>query len=297
MTAIHPHQEILVLSGKGGSGKTFIASSFINIAGPCIACDYDVDASNLPLLFAAAPEEKQAYSGGQIAVIDRETCLGCGICENFCQFGAINDNVVSFHDCEGCGLCTHICPVQAVSMQPRSSGRWFKSRRAEGWPLFYAELRPGEENSGKLVSTLKDQARREAHNGEYSLIISDGPPGLACAVIAALTGVDTVVMVAEPTISGISDIMRLYELLKNRSAPTVLLINKYDLNLEGTFQLEEWASRQGIPLLGRVPFLPAVCKAISQGLCPALVPEVGELLDPIWQNLKKLSLQAEKRIV
>lgn len=297
MLTIHNFQEILILSGKGGSGKTFIASSFINLAGPCIACDYDVDASNLPLLFAAKPEEKQEYSGGQIAVIDREACLGCGICENFCQFAAIEDKVVSSQNCEGCALCTHICPVQAVAMQPRNSGRWFKSRRVEGWPLFYAELRPGEENSGKLVSTLKDQARCEAHNGEYSLIISDGPPGLACAVIAALTGVNVVVMVAEPSVSGISDIIRLHELIKNRSVPALLLINKYDLNLKGTDQLEDWAGQQGIPLLGRIPYLPVVFKAISQGLCPVLLPEVRDVLEPIWQNLVKLSLQAEKRIV
>lgn len=296
MTAIHLHREILILSGKGGSGKTFIASSFINLAGPCIACDYDVEASNLPLLFTAAPEEKQEYSGGQIALIDQETCLGCGICENFCQFAAIKDKVVSSHNCEGCALCTHICPVQAVSLQPRSSGRWFKSRRAEGWPLYYAELRPGEENSGKLVSTLKDQARKGAVNERHSLIISDGPPGLACTVIAALTGVNLVVMVAEPSVSGISDIIRLYELLKNRSS-ALLLINKCDLNVDGTVQLENWAREQGIPLLGRIPFLPAVFKAISQGLCPVLLPQVRDVLEPIWQNLIKLSLQEEKRIV
>lgn len=297
MTAIHQFQEILILSGKGGSGKTFIASSLINLAGPCIACDYDVDASNLPLLFAAAPEAQQEYSGGQIAVIDPETCLGCGICENYCQFEAIKDKVVSPLDCEGCALCTHICPVNAVAMQPRSSGRWYKSRRAEGWPLFHAELRPGEENSGKLVSKLKDQARQEAMKGNYSLIISDGPPGLACAVIAALTGADLVVMVAEPSVSGISDIIRLHELLKNRSAILLLLINKYDLNPEGTIKLEEWAKQQDIPLLGRIPYKPEVFKAISQGLCPVLVPAVKEILEPIWQNLIKLSLQEEKRIV
>ncbi|MEN6348954.1 MAG: 4Fe-4S binding protein [Syntrophomonas sp.] len=297
MIGINRFKEILILSGKGGSGKTFIASSFIHLAGPCIACDYDVDASNLPLLFSAAPQEKQEYSGGQIAMIDRETCLGCGICEHYCQFEAIKDNVVSPYDCEGCALCTHICPVNAVTMQPRSSGCWFKFRRAEGWPLFYAELRPGEENSGKLVSTLKDQARQEAINGEYYLTISDGPPGLACAVIAALNGVDLVVMVAEPSVSGISDITRLHELLKNRSAPILLLVNKYDLYPEGTAKLEDWAKQQGIPLLGRIPYLTAVFKAISQGLCPVLLTEVSELLEPIWENISTLLLQEERRIL
>lgn len=297
MIAIHKHKEILILSGKGGSGKTFIASSFIHAAGSCIGCDYDVDASNLPLLFSVSIEEKQEFSGGQVAVIDPQICLGCNICENYCQFGAITDLIVSTLDCEGCALCSYICPVDAIKMQARSSGRWYKSRRAEGWPLMYAELRPGEENSGKLVSTLKDQAKNVAREEEYSLIIADGPPGLGCPVIAALTGVDIVVMVAEPSVSGISDILRLYELLKNRTAQIVLLINKYDLYLDGSIKLEDWAKQEGIPMLGRIPYNEEVFKAISQGICPILLPELKQLLEPIWQNLKTQFIDEEKRVV
>jgi MinD superfamily P-loop ATPase len=185
--------------------------------------------------------------------------------------------------------------MDAVFMRPRNSGRWFKAQRAVGGPLFYAELRPGEENSGKLVTRLKDQARQEAMHEQYPLIISDGPPGIGCAVISALTGVEIVVMVAEPSVSGISDIMRLQKLLKNRSACTLLLINKFDLNPEGTRKLEEWAAGEGIQLLGRIPFKQEVFNAISQGICPVLVPEIKELVEPIWQNLQTI-LENHKQI-
>lgn len=288
MLAINGLKEILVLSGKGGSGKTFIASSLIHLAGSCVACDYDVDASNLPLLFSTELEEKQEYSGGQAAVINAEICIACGLCEELCQFAAIQERVVSSLACEGCSLCAHICPVEAVKMRPRNSGRWFKARRAKGGPIFYAELHPGEENSGKLVSRLKDQARHEAMYEQYPFIISDGPPGIGCAVIAALTGVETVVMVAEPSVSGISDMLRLNELLNNSSANKMLIINKYDLNPEGTEKLEEWAINQSIQILGKIPFKQEVFNAISQGLCPVLMPEIEELVKPIWQNLQIL---------
>ncbi len=288
-------KEILVLSGKGGTGKTFIASSIIHLAGPCVACDYDVDASNLPLLFSAEIEDNQEYSGGQTAEINLELCIGCGICEELCQFAAIQDKIVSPLACEGCGLCVNICMVDAAYMRPQKSGHWFKARRMEGWPLFYAELRPGEENSGKLVSRLKDQARQEALQDQYPLIISDGPPGIGCAVISALTGVEVVVMVAEPSVSGISDIMRLHELLKNSSAHTLLLINKFDLNPEGTRKLEEWAAGEGIELLGKIPFKQEVFNAISQGICPILVPEIRELVEPIWQNIQTI-MEENKQI-
>jgi len=288
MTAILDLKEILVLSGKGGSGKTFIASSLIHLAGSCVACDYDVDASNLPLLFSAEIEDNQEYSGGRIAEINLELCIGCGLCEEYCQFDAIQERLVSPLACEGCGLCEHICPMDAVFMRPQNSGRWFKARRTEGWPLLYAELRPGEENSGKLVSRLKDQARQEALQEQYPFIISDGPPGIGCAVISALTGVELVVMVAEPSLSGINDIMRLQELLKNRSVHKLLLINKFDINMEDTRKLEEWAAGESIQVLGRIPFKQEVFNAISRGSCPVLIQEIKELVEPVWNTLQTI---------
>ena len=278
-------KEMLVLSGKGGSGKTSLTSSFIEFSDNCIACDYDVDASNLPLLFNLDAVEEHPFSGGQTASIDPSLCIACGLCEDFCRFEAISNLQVLTLACEGCALCTHICPVQAVKMQPRSSGRWFSTIRSDKGSMFYAELRPGEENSGKLVACIKDQARQVAQSANDSIIISDGPAGLGCSVISALTAVDLVVMIAEPSVSGIADIQRLYQLIKTRGIKTVLVINKFDINLQGSSELEKWAVREGISLCGRIPFDTGILTAISSGVVPGSIAEVRPQLMAVWEEV------------
>lgn len=278
-------KEILVLSGKGGSGKTSLTSSFIEFSNKAIGCDYDVDASNLPLLFSLDMVEEHPFSGGQIASIDPSLCIACGLCENLCRFEAISNLQVQILACEGCALCTHICPVQAVKMQPRSSGRWFSAIRPDTGSMFFAELRPGEENSGKLVACIKDQAHRVAQRKDDSIIISDGPAGLGCSVISALTAIDLVVMIAEPSVSGIADIQRLYQLIKTRGIKAVLVINKFDINLQGCSDLERWAVSEGIPFCGRIPFDTRILDAISSGLAPGSIAEVRPQLMTVWEEV------------
>lgn len=244
-----------------------------------------MDASNLPLLFNLDMVEEHPFSGGQTASIDPSLCIACGLCEDFCRFEAISNFQVLTLTCEGCALCAHICPVQAVKMQPRSSGRWFSAIRPDKGSMFYAELRPGEENSGKLVACIKDQARRVAQRKDDSIIISDGPAGLGCPVISALTAVDLVVMIAEPSISGIADIKRLYKLIKTRGIKAVLIVNKFDINLQGSCELEKWAISEGIPLCGRIPFDIRMLDAISSGLVPGSIAEVRPQLMTIWEEV------------
>lgn len=278
-------KEILVLSGKGGSGKTSLTSSFIEFSDNCIACDYDVDASNLPLLFRIDAAEEHPFTGGQAASIDPALCIGCSLCEQLCRFQAINNFQVVTLSCEGCGLCAHICPVQAIKMDVRSSGRWFSAALPDNGSMFYAELKPGEENSGKLVACMKEQARHTAQSDKATIIISDGPAGLGCPVISALTAVDLVVMIAEPSISGISDVQRLYQLIKTRGVKAVLVINKYDINPAGAAELESWAAGEGISICGKIPFDTRMVAAISSGVVPGSITEIREQLIPIWEEV------------
>jgi MinD superfamily P-loop ATPase len=278
-------KEILVLSGKGGSGKTSLTSSFIEFSNKSIGCDYDVDASNLPLLFSLDMVEEHPFSGGQTASIDPSLCIACGLCENLCRFEAISNLQVQTLTCEGCALCTHICPVQAITMRPRSSGRWFSAILSDKRNMFFAELRPGEENSGKLVACIKDQARQVAQRKDDSIIISDGPAGLGCSVISALTAVDLVIIISEPSISGIADVQRLYQLIKTRGIKAVLVINKFDINLQGSCELEKWAASEGIPLCGRIPFDNGIFTAISSGVVPGSIAEVRPQLMAVWEEV------------
>lgn len=278
-------KEILILSGKGGSGKTSLTSSFIGFSSNCMACDYDVDASNLPLLFQLDTVEEHPFTGGQVAGIDPALCIGCGLCEELCRFQAIKSLQVVTLSCEGCGLCARICPVQAIKMEARSSGRWFSAPLPGKGSIFYAELKPGEENSGKLVACMKEQARHTAQSENIDLIIADGPAGLGCPVISALTAADLVVMIAEPSISGISDVQRLYHLVKARGIKTVLVINKHDINPGGTTQLENWATGEGISICGKIPFDTRVVAAVASGIVPGSIAEIRQQLKPIWEEV------------
>ncbi|HWP95686.1 MAG TPA: ATP-binding protein [Syntrophomonadaceae bacterium] len=280
-------REILVLSGKGGAGKTSICSALISLAGSCLACDYDVDASNLPLLFELSQVQEHSYSGGQVAIIDSDSCILCGLCEQMCVYRAIQEGLVSQLACEGCALCRYICPVDAVRMEARSSGRWFRGQRPDGKPMVYAELRPGEENSGKLVAELKDQARQAALQENLSLVLSDGPAGLGCPVISALTAVDLVLMVAEPGVSGMEDLFRLYELVQKRPTRVALLINKHDLHALGSQRLQNWSREKEIPLLGKIPFSLEVADAIGSGQNPLEIDWFRTIMEDVLEGMQK----------
>jgi len=279
-------KEILFISGKGGTGKTSLTSSFIDLADACVACDYDVDASNLPILLKPRNTVGHDFSAGYSAHIDRDICTGCGLCAEICRFDAINDDYQIIPlNCEGCGFCARICPVEAIRMEPRSSGHWFSSEFKSGQSLFFADLRPGEENSGKLVAQVKSMARQKALSENTDLIIADGPPGIGCAVISSMVETDMIVLVAEPGLSGFHDLQRIYELIKLRGIKAVLIINKWDLNPEISQEIENWAIDQGVYLAGKMPFSTTVADCISEAKIPATDSQIRNLVFPIWENI------------
>lgn len=279
-------KEILFISGKGGTGKTSLTASFIELANDCIACDYDVDASNLPLLLKPKKNITAAFSAGYTAVIDETNCIICGLCKEICRFEAIDANFqVTPLSCEGCGFCEKICPVQAISMHPRPSGHWFSGEFNQNRSIFYADLRPGEENSGKLVAQVKTAARGHAAAENIPLILADGPPGIGCAVISSMVEVDLIVLVAEPGKAGFHDLQRVFELIELRGIKAILIINKWDLNPEISREIEIWAREKGIELAGKVPFSTLIADAVTESLIPASHPEVRKMLFPLWENI------------
>jgi len=281
-------KEILFISGKGGTGKTTLTSSFIQLAGDCVACDYDVDASNLPVLLKPRKVMSGFFSAGYTARIDKEACTGCGMCTEICRFEAITPEFqVLPLSCEGCAFCEKICPVQAITMHPRSSGKWFRGVFGHDKTLFYAELRPGEENSGKLVAQVKTIARKTAADEQRPLVIADGPPGIGCAVISSMVEADLVVLVTEPSHSGFQDLRRVYGLMRQRDIKGALIINKYDLNPETSREIEDWAEKNAVPLMGRIPFSTLIAKSISEAQIPVTNPKIREMLFPLWENIVK----------
>lgn len=279
-------KEILFISGKGGTGKTSLTSSFIELADNCIACDYDVDASNLPILLKPQKVSGHDFSSGYNAYIDEETCISCGLCAELCRFDAISPEyqVVPL-SCEGCGFCEKICPVQAITMHPRPSGHWFEGVFNEKQALFFADLRPGEENSGKLVAQVKTMARKKADTEQTNLIIADGPPGIGCAVISSMVEVDLIVLITEPSRSGFHDLQRVYQLMQLRGIKGTLIINKWDLNPEISHEIEEWARNNELPLAGRIPFSKTIVQSIAKAQIPATNPEIRKMLFPLWENI------------
>lgn len=260
-------KELLILSGKGGTGKTSITGCFALLAASPVLLDCDVDASNLPLLFSHEILEEREFKAGFAPRIMQEKCVSCRLCEKLCRWGAItfeNGTPDIEETCEGCGVCADNCPKKAILMEEKLCGKLFHSRTPFG-DLFHARLLPGRENSGKLISELRRLAKEEGEKRNAELLISDGPPGIGCPVISSATGVDHAVIVTEPTLSGIHDMRRLASLLRQFEIPFALLINKADLHNEHTLGLEKWAEENRIPLLGKIPFDPFFPQALQAG--------------------------------
>ena len=233
-------KEIVVLSGKGGTGKTSLTAVFASLMSKAVLVDCDVDAANLHLLLNPLVEERHDFVGAAKARVDTTACNGCGLCIEGCRFEAIRLNGIAAVDplhCEGCGICARICPVGAVSLESRVCGQWFLSRTRNG-PMFHARLAPGQDNSGKLVSTLRQSARTLDNQIGADWILVDGPPGAGCPVISSLTGSDYVVMVTEPTLSGSSDLQRAVAVADHFPVPTGIIINKADINPEIAGRIE-----------------------------------------------------------
>jgi MinD superfamily P-loop ATPase len=249
--------QIAVISGKGGTGKSSIAAAFATLNGKVVVADCDVDAANLYLLFNPTHEEEIVYIAGHKAVINYDLCTTCGICESYCRFDAISvinsRMVISGISCDGCFLCSHICPENAIKMVQNDKSRMYSGSFRNG-KMVYGRLTPGEENSGKLVNMIREKSKEVAKENNLETIILDGPPGIGCPVISTISGVDKVVIVTEPTISGIHDLQRTIEIVKKFNLPAFVVINKYDLNISMSKQIEEWCNQNVIAIVGQLPF-------------------------------------------
>jgi MinD superfamily P-loop ATPase len=258
-------KQIVVISGKGGTGKTVMTGAFASLAKNKVMADCDVDAADLHLLLQPEVKERHDFKSGLSASIDRKICQRCGKCIAACRFDAISDSfVIDQVSCEGCSFCSHVCPVQAIQMKENLSGEWYISETRFG-PLVHARLGIAEENSGKLVSLVRKQAKDLAEKGNYDWVIIDGAPGIGCPVIASLTGIDCAVVVTEPTLSGLHDALRVIEVTNHFQVASKLVINKYDLNPDMSATIEKHCANNGIPLLGKVRFDPSVVEAMVEG--------------------------------
>ncbi|MGE5542341.1 MAG: ATP-binding protein, partial [Bacillota bacterium] len=258
-------RELLVLSGKGGTGKTSIMASFAALCGDAVLVDCDVDAANLHLVVHCEKGAANEFIASRKAEIDTSRCSGCGKCGAACRFQAVDGYTVDRMSCEGCGLCVRVCPEGAIKMVDCVSGHWFHSMTPYG-PLMHARLLAGEGNSGKLVSALRDRARQVAESAGKGMIILDGPPGIGCPVLASMAGVSLVVLVTEPTVSGLHDFGRILKVCKDFNVRTVACINRFDLDEGISKKIEARCCKKGTPVVGRVPVDRDVIEAIVHGM-------------------------------
>ncbi len=267
-------KELVVISGKGGTGKTSIVASFAALADKAVLADCDVDAADLHLVLGPTIVKREKFSGGSRARIKSGHCTACGKCEEICRFDAIyfdgpgNGKVEKTYRvdpvaCEGCGVCAWFCAENAIEFAPAVNGEWFISDTRCG-PMVHAALGVAEENSGKLVSIVRTQAKRIAEERKLDLVLIDGAPGIGCPVIASITGADLVLVVTEPTLSGMHDLQRVTDLTKHFGIETVVCINKWDLNEDIASQIEEQARRRGLKVTGKVRYDRAVTEAQIQ---------------------------------
>jgi MinD superfamily P-loop ATPase len=258
-------RELVVVSGKGGTGKTSLTAAFAFLAGENVLCDGDVDAADLHLLLKPEVRMRTDFMGGGKAVVDPGLCTRCGLCRDLCRFAAVDAGfLVDSIACEGCGVCVDLCPAQAIEFPIQKCGEWFISDTRVG-PMVHARLGIAEENSGKLVSCIRQGAKKLAEERGFELIITDGPPGIGCPVIAAIGGATALALIVEPTVSGLHDMTRLADLAVHFRAPCLLCVNKFDLNIEMTEKLEEVARQRKMTVVGRVPFDPLFTRAMIDG--------------------------------
>jgi MinD superfamily P-loop ATPase len=281
-------RELVIISGKGGTGKTSITAAFASMAANYVLCDSDVDAADLHLLMDPQPYSTNDFVGGSIAVIRQDDCTACGTCLERCKFDAISDTYeINPVSCEGCGVCVDFCPEQAIDFPKQTCGQWFLSESRMG-PMVHARLGIAEENSGKLVSLIRQQARMLAEQQGRDLIITDGPPGVGCPVIAAITGATALLIIVEPSLSSLHDMRRVAELGDHFKIPQMLCINKYDINLEISAAIKREAEDRNIEVVGVIPFDPAFTHSMVNGqniIEYGKSPQLIETLSSIWGRL------------
>jgi MinD superfamily P-loop ATPase len=287
-------REIIIISGKGGTGKTSLTGAFAHLAGGKIICDLDVDAPDLHLLLQPARERVEEFYSGNEAEIDREKCDGCGLCASLCQFGAIRENGAGYEvdpvRCEGCKVCVAFCPAAAIRFPEKHCGQWYVSATRFGL-LVHAQLFPGAENSGRLVMVLKQQARELAEARGVDLVLCDGAPGIGCPVISSLSGAHLAVAVTEPTPSGRHDLERVSDLCRHFQTSLAVIINKHDLNPEETGRIEAFCRKQSYPVIGILPHDPVVTQAMVQGVVVTELPETefSRELGQVWGRAESLA--------
>ncbi len=298
-------RELVIISGKGGTGKTSLVASFAALAaatgsqqvGNVVLADCDVDAADLHLVMSPTLRRREDFYCGHTAVIRQADCIGCGACLARCRFDAVRKTdggageatvTIDPTACEGCGVCVWSCPVKAIDFPERLSGEWYVSDTRHG-PMVHARLTPGGENSGKLVAKVRETARTLAEERKADLILVDGPPGIGCAVIASVSGASQVLVVTEPTLSGAHDLARVLELTRHFRIPTAVCVNKWDLNAEMTERIETEARQVGAIIAGRVRYGRAVTDAQVQGRAVVEMDTSPLAADirAVWENLSR----------
>jgi len=290
-------RELVIISGKGGTGKTSIVASFAALAKDKVLADCDVDAADLHLIMKPEVGRREAFSGGKEAVIRQEDCIACGACRARCRFEAIRRDgggageavfTVDPFACEGCGVCVEVCPVKAVDFRPRRSGEWFISETRHG-PMVHARLGIAEENSGKLVTMVRQQASRIAQERGLELVIIDGPPGLGCPVIASIGGASLVLAVTEPTLSGLHDLRRVVDLARHFKVPVMVCVNKWDINPEMTAEIRGYCDRHGLPVAGELPYDPIVTRAqlAGESVVEHADSRIADEIGRMWEKIMK----------
>ena len=277
-------KEIVVLSGKGGTGKTSIVASLAVLAQSKVLADCDVDAADLHLLLGPTIKEEKEFWSGQVAFIDQEKCTECGLCQELCRFGAIKDFNVDTISCEGCTFCYQVCPADAITIKESMSGHSFISETKYGY-LCHARLGTAQENSGKLVALVRQTAKLIAERENLDCILTDGPPGIGCPVISSLSGANLALLVTEPTLSGIHDLERVLGVCQHFGVPALVCINKYDINQENTREIERYCLNRGVVVASKIPFDNVVTEALI-GQLPVVEYSDGEVsreIEKLWQ--------------
>ncbi|HPE34256.1 MAG TPA: ATP-binding protein [Bacteroidales bacterium] len=287
--------ETAIISGKGGTGKSSISAAFAILSENVVLADCDVDAANLHILFNPKIEDEKVYVAGKTAVIDYDLCTDCGLCMNYCRFDAIHGIngkiVIEEVSCDGCRLCERVCPVEAITMEENNSSRMY-SGSFRGGKMVFGRLAPGEENSGKLVNMVRAKAKEMAKENKIQQIIIDGPPGIGCAVISAISGVDRVIIVTEPSLSGMHDLKRAVEIALKFNLNPWVIINKYDLNIDVTDEIEKYCHHAGLRFAGKLRFDPVMvdamvnCKSIPEW---APYSDLSKDLKAIWEAIESKS--------